>query len=365
MDTQTLDRLTPATPATLQPVDVEPCWHELLRQMLAPEHEAAGLSGLDAVHLAHDALPELDFEDIRLDARAFGQATATPFYVVGLNAGHPEAVELNRRLARACARRGWAMGLSSQHRQPGGPADLAAAVGQWQRLRDAAPELLLIGSLSLSQVVATPLALLRRLMQSAQAQALAVHLNALQECLQPAGAPQFRGGLTALRAVCEGLDVPVLLKETGCGFSARTLAKLPGLGLGALDVGGLGGTPWGRIEGGRAPQDSIQAQAAQTFAGWGESTVDSVRAAQRLVPQIETWASGGLRSGLDAARLIALGAERVGYAKPAIQAALWGDTALDDWMARQEQELRMALFCSGAASPAELRRLHGASAAQP
>lgn len=104
------------------------------------------------------------------------------------------------------------------------------------------------------------------------------------------------------------------------------------------------------------------AQAAPTFADWGESTVDSVRAAGRLLPGVEIWACGGVRSGLDAAKLIALGAERVGYGKPALQAALWGDAALDDWMAQQEQELRTALFCSGAASPAELRSLHGATA---
>jgi isopentenyl-diphosphate delta-isomerase len=361
MDMQMIDRRAPATPTptTLTPA-FDPAWQDALRHVLAPAHEAEGLSGLEAVHLAHDALPELDFEDVSLAARVFGCPAQTPFYVVGMNAAHPDATALNRRLARACARRGWAMGLSPQHRQPAGPADLLAAVDEWQRLRDAAPGLLLVGSLSLSQVVATPMALLRRLTASTQAQALSVHLNALQECLQPAGAPQFRGGLAALRTLCGELELPVVLKETGCGFSPRTLAKLQGLGLGALDVGGLGGTHWGRVEGGRAPQDGPQALAAQTVAGWGESTVGSVRAACRVLPALETWASGGVRSGLDAAKLIALGAERVGYARPALQAALWGDAALDDWMAQQELELRMALFCSGAASPAALRELHGA-----
>lgn len=334
-----------------------------LRLALAPAHEARGLSGLDAVHLMHDALPELDLEDVSLAARLFGQPARTPFYVTGLTTGRADAATLNRRLAKACARRGWAMGVGLQRRPPSGPADLSSATEAWQRLRDAAPELQLIVNLGLSQVAATPMSLLRRLLQSLPAQALAVHLNPLQECLQLGGAPQFRGGLAALREACTELDVPVVLKETGCGFSPRTLAKLQNLGLGALDVCGLGGTHWGRVEGACAEEGSLLAQAAATFADWGESTADSVRAAGRLLPDVELWASGGVRSGLDAAKLIALGAERIGYAKPALQAALWGDAALDDWMARQEQELRIALFCSGAASPAELRRLHaGASA---
>lgn len=330
-----------------------------LRLALAPAHEARGLSGLDGVHLLHDALPELDLEDVSLEARLFGQPARTPFYVTGLTTGRADAATLNRRLARACTRRGWAMGVGLQRRPLSGPDELGATVDAWQRLRDAAPGLELIVNLGLGQVVATPLPLLRRVLQSLPARALAVHLNPLQECLQPGGAPQFRGGLAALREACAGLGLPVVLKESGCGFSPRTLAKLPGIGLGALDVCGLGGTHWGRIEGARAEEGSLPALVAGTFADWGESTVDSVRAAARLLPDVELWASGGVRSGLDAAKLIALGAGRVGYAKPALQAALWGDAALDDWMARQEQELRIALFCSGAASPAELRRLHG------
>lgn len=354
-----MDLLLNDRPAALEP-GFEQRKRDHLRLALAPAHEARGLSGLDAVHLMHDALPELDLEDVRLDAQLLGQAAPTPFFVAGMTAGHADAPALNLRLARACARRGWALGVGSQRRQLAGPAELTGAVDQWRRLRDAAPGLVLIGNLGLSQIVATPLPLLRRLVQSLDAQALAVHLNPLQECLQPEGTPQFRGGLAALRDLCAGLGVPVVLKETGCGFSPRTLAKLQGLGLGAVDVSGLGGTHWGRVEGARAEEGSPLALAAATFANWGEPTVDAVRAACRLLPDTELWASGGVRSGLDAAKLIALGAKRVGYAKPALQAALWGDAALDDWMARQELELRIALFCSGARTPAEMRRLHTA-----
>lgn len=155
----------------------------------------------------------------------------------------------------------------------------------------------------------------------------------------------------------------MVLKETGCGFGPRTLARLqgmPSLRLAALDVSGLGGTHWGRIEGARAAAvdaDSPHAGAATTFAGWGVPTPVATEPAARALPRLELWASGGVRSGLDAAKLIALGAHRIGYAQPALAAALQGDEALDRWMARQEYELRVALFCTGCASPAELRRL--------
>lgn len=332
---------------------------EHLALAMDPAHQARGLSGLDGLRLLHDALPEIDLDDVDLAAPLFGRESRTPFYVAGMTAGHPDAAALNRRLARACQRRGWALGVGSQRRQLQAGAD---AVDEWQRLRDAAPGVALIGNLGLSQLIATPLARVEHLVKSLGAAGLAVHLNPLQECLQPEGTPQFRGGLQALRDVCQALPCPVVLKETGCGFGPRTLARLqglPSLRLAALDVSGLGGTHWGRIEGARAAAvdaDSPHAGAAVTFAGWGVPTAEATELAARALPRLELWASGGVRSGLDAAKLIALGAHRVGYAQPALAAALQGDEALERWMAQREYELRVALFCTGCATPAELRR---------
>ena len=148
---------------------------------------------------------------------------------------------------------------------------------------------------------------------------------------------------------------PVVIKETGCGFSAPTLMRLSEVGLTALDVSGLGGTHWGRVEGARAQPDGLQATAARTFANWGESTADSVISARENLRGVEIWASGGVRSGLDAAKLIALGAHRVGYAQPALAAATAGAEVLDRWMEQQEFELKVALFCTGSATPQALR----------
>lgn len=334
---------------------------EHIRHALDPAHQARGLSGLDRIHLHHDALPDLDLKDVRLDSLCLGRPAPTPFFVPGMTAGHEQAPKINRVLARVCAERGWAMGVGSQRREleSGGDAWLET-VDRWKDLRRDAPGLVLIANIGISQLGTASMDPLRRLVEGLGAEALAVHLNPLQEALQPEGTPAFRGALEALRALCEGIGLPVVLKETGCGFSPVTLRKLRGIRLAAIDVSGLGGTHWGRIEGARAAAgsapDPVRAEAARTFADWGESTVDSVLAVRETLPHSEIWASGGVRTGLDAAKLVALGAHRVGFAQPALEAALEGEDALRRWMETREFELKTALFCTGSESPLALRQ---------
>jgi isopentenyl-diphosphate Delta-isomerase len=194
---------------------------------------------------------------------------------------------------------------------------------------------------------------------------LVIHLNALQEALQPEGTPQFQGALEALSSIFSELSVPLVLKETGCGFSRQTLGRIAerfSLSFGkaelaALDVSGLGGTHWGRIEGARSPKQSVFQEAAETFANWGIPTVDAVLNATEALrgKKTEIWASGGVRTGLDAAKLIALGAHRVGFAQPVLEHALKGEDALNAWMEVREYELRVALFCTGSSSVSKLR----------
>jgi len=328
---------------------------------MEPRNQASGLGGLDRVRLRHEALPELDFADIRLNAPCLGNPLATPFFVSGMTAGHAEAGRLNARLALACEGRGWAMGVGSQRRD----LELGASPDLWASLRRAHPRLFLLANLGVSQAISADLSSVRRLVEGLGAQALVLHANALQEALQPEGTPRFRGGLEAVSRLVRGLSVPVVLKETGCGFSSLTLKRIAETGVGAVDVSGLGGTHWGRIEGARAGgADPIREGAAETFAEWGIPTAQSVLEAGATLPAgVEVWGSGGVRSGLDAAKLIALGAHRVGYAQPAMRAALEGDEALDSWMERMEFELRLALFCTGSLGPEALRLKEGVWAA--
>ncbi len=328
---------------------------------LNPAHQAQGLGGLDAISLTHEALPDLNFEEIHLESKIFGKTLATPLYIAGMTAGHEEAGELNQVLAQACQKRGWIFGVGSQRREleEGGSSP---DWDQWPALRERAPGALFIANLGISQVIQTPPRKIRPLLEKMGADALVIHFNALQEVIQPEGTPHFRGVWEALRRIEEELQFPWMIKETGCGFSERTLQKLAELVsqfsfFKAVDVSGLGGTHWGRIEGARSPQGSIFSEASRTFADWGIPTTESVLSAVRSLPRgVEVWASGGVRSGLDAAKLIALGAHRVGYAQAALQAARSGSEALHSWMEAREYELRVALFCTGCRSPEELRQ---------
>jgi isopentenyl-diphosphate delta-isomerase len=321
-----------------------------LRLALSPAMEAQGGSGLPGIQLVHEALPELDFSQIDLSTKFWGFKAASPLFLSSMTAGHHKGEALNIVLARAAESRRWPMGLGSQRRELTDPH----AHEEWKRLRQEAPNAFLLSNLGLSQLISTPVKAVLKLVEALEAGGIFIHANALQEALQPEGTPAFKGGLRALEKLCRASPVPVVLKETGCGFSRATLKRLKNVGLAAVDVSGFGGTHWGRIEGGRAAPSSLQHRAALTFSGWGLSTAQSLVAGAGL--GLEIWASGGIRSGLDGAKAIALGARKVGFAKPALEKALEGEAALTEWMELMEFELKVALFCTGSKNPEALRK---------
>ncbi len=323
-----------------------------IRLSLSPENEARGGSGLQRVELVHEALPDLDFSEVQLTHNILkSKISGLPLLVSSMTAGHHEAVDLNSRLAEACQARGWLMGVGSQRRELGDPQ----AAQEWREVRRRAPKVHLLGNLGLSQLIRTSTADVMRLVDHLEASAMIIHTNPLQECLQPEGTPQFSGGLKAIETLARELPVPLMVKETGCGFSPQTLQRLIDLGVTAVDISGFGGTHWGRIEGGRSQRGDIRHHAAQSFAHWGIGTVDSLVSAVELGPDYEVWASGGVRSGLEAATLLAIGAQTVGFAKPILEAALEGEKALDFRMELIEYELKTALFCTGSKSVSELQ----------
>ncbi len=324
-----------------------------LRLALDPRHQASGQSGFDTVHLIHEALPEMDFVNVDVSSEFFGQASATPLFISSMTAGHKSGEGVNAVLAEAASQRRWPMGVGSQRRE----LSDSGAGQEWKRLRKRAPHAVFFGNVGLAQVITHSPDKLLKLTENLGAVALIVHLNALQEAIQPEGTPEFQGGFSALEALVKKSNVPVIVKETGCGFSPTTLARLSRLGVRVIDVAGKGGTHWGRIEGSRAPARSKHALAAETFANWGESTLDSLEAATALPgrERLEIWASGGIRTGLDAAKAIAMGADKVGFAQPALIAAQKGPKALDAWMEKTEFELRLALFCTGSANTKALK----------
>lgn len=310
---------------------------------LMPANQSSELNPFDRYSLVHEALPDLNFKDLSIQGQRFHQAVEKPFLVSSMTAGHADARHINQRLIEACAQSGWAMGVGSQRREL---TDKQAS-REWQSLREAFPQVTLFSNIGLAQLIGTPLHAIQSIVDSIQARALIVHCNPLQECIQPEGTTDFKGCWAALALLVKHLPVPLLVKETGCGFSQATLRRLNDLGLAAVDLSGVGGTHWGRIEGHRALQDPVRQQTALTFRNWGIDTLTSVKNALSIHPTFEIWGSGGVRQGLDAAKLFALGVSTVGFAKPMLEAAMKSTQEVINKMMTIEYELKTAMFCTG------------------
>lgn len=330
---------------------------EHLELAVDPGAQSALGAGWDDVELVHASLPELDLDDVQLEAELLGHRLRAPLVIAGMTGGHPQAETLNERLGAAAQRHGLAVGVGSQR----------AALRDhsldytYAAVRRAAPDAVVIANIGVAQLIpqesaaAVAPAEVARLIGMVRADALAVHLNFLEEAIQPEGDRRARGGAEAIARLCDILPVPVIAKETGGGMSAETAEQLRAIGVSALDVGGAGGTNFAAIERMRAARqgDAHRAALGATFAGWGIPTPAAVVAAGRAgLPVIAT---GGVRSGLDAAKALALGAELVGVARPLLAAARTGAAALDVWIDQFLLELRTALFLTGCATPAQLR----------
>lgn len=305
---------------------------------------------LEKVTLVHEALPDIDFAQCDISTYSLQHKLATPFFVSSMTAGHQDAMLINQRLAEACQQTGWAMGVGSQRRQL---FDVDAA-NEWKTIKQNNADVHFYGNIGISQLITYSIENIQKLCDSIAAKALFVHCNPLQECIQPEGTPQFAGAYHAIEKLCQHIQLPVIIKETGCGFSQNTLMRLNQIGIAAVDVSGFGGTHWGRIEGDRTT-DTILKCTSETFNNWGISTLQSIINANVVKPHYEIWASGGIRTGLDTAKYLALGANRSGIAKPMLEAALISTEAVINRMQCFEYELKTALFCTGSVRIADLR----------
>lgn len=311
---------------------------------------------LEGIELIHEALPDLSFSEINIQTSFKGVKLSSPLFISSMTAGHTEGHIINKNLAQLSSSRQILMGVGSQRRELLDPE----ARLEWKILRKQAPKALLIGNLGLAQLIQTPINLIQELVDSLEALGLFIHLNSLQEVLQPEGTTDFRGGLGKIEELCKVLSVPVIVKEVGCGFSVATLKRLEGTGVHAVDVSGFGGTHWGRIEGLRSDPASVQAQAATTFSNWGISTLESMLNATEAHVSYQVWASGGVRNGLEAAKLLALGGSMVGLALPWLAAYKSHEknpqVALDALAEKLEYELKTAMFCTGSKNIEDLQK---------
>jgi isopentenyl-diphosphate delta-isomerase len=309
------------------------------------------------IHLLHEALPELDPDEIDLSVDFLGKRLRAPLVIAAMTGGHSMAHAINAVLARAAERHGLAMGVGSQRAALNNP-NLAYT---YTVVRDEAPSAFIIANLGAPQLVeqrsGRALGVLEAsaAVQMVGADALAVHLNFLEESVQPEGDRQARGCAQAIRSVVEGLSVPVIAKETGAGVSRSTALRLRDLGVAALDVGGVGGTSFAAIEGLRAGVhgDEKGRRLGDELRDWGVPTAVAVVGA--AVTGLPIVATGGVRTGLDAAKGLALGATLVGVARPFLQAALEGEAAVDCLVEQLLHELRTVLFLTGSRCVEDLR----------
>ncbi|MCG8457287.1 MAG: type 2 isopentenyl-diphosphate Delta-isomerase [Holophagales bacterium] len=296
----------------------------------------------------HDALPDVDLERVDLSCRFLGKELRSPILISCMTGGTGDAIAINRNLALAAETAGVALGVGSQRKAIERP-DTEATFA----VRDLAPTAPLLGNLGAVQLnYGFGLEECRRAVEMIGADALALHLNPLQEALQPEGQGRFSGLLPKIGALVEQLGVPVVVKEIGCGLGQRTATALYGVGVRYFDSAGLGGTSWARIEASRADDVSL----GELFADWGVPTPDSIRVLAGLGPDVQVIGSGGVRNGLDAAKAIALGADLVGLAQPFLRPALESAEAVERRIRRLETELRIAMFCAGARNLEALRR---------
>ena len=316
------------------------------------ENVRSGLTtGLERYRFIHQALPELNLTEIDTSLTLFGKRLGAPVLISSMTGGTPEAQRINRNLAIAAQEHGVALGIGSQRAAIEHP-ELAPTF----QVRSVAPDILLFANLGAVQLnYGYTVEHCRRAVAMIEADALILHLNPLQEALQPEGDTRFAGLLPKIEAVCRQLEVPVIVKEVGWGISERVARMLVNAGVAAIDVAGAGGTSWSQVEMHRAPTEQ-QRQLAAAFLDWGIPTAESLLAVRRAAPNVPVFASGGLRTGIDIAKSIALGATLGGMAGRLLQAAADSATATSQTLEHIIQELRLTMFAAGAADLAALHR---------
>ena len=306
---------------------------------------------LEEVHLVHQALPELALDDIDLRVELAGKALSAPLVITGMTGGTAEAAQVNRDLARAAQDAGIALGLGSQRAMEEHP-ELASSY----EVRSVAPDVVLFGNVGAVQLARMGAARVGELVKQIGADAICVHCNPGQELIQDRGDRDFRGLVQAIGGLVAASRVPVIVKETGCGLSPQAARVLVEAGVHAVDTAGAGGTSWVAVEAMRAAAGSDAAALGQELWDWGLPTAVSVAAC--VDAGLVTIASGGLRSGYDVARALALGARAGGMAAPMLRAQRAGGAdGVRDAIARVVRAIRAVSLLSGARTCGDLARV--------
>jgi isopentenyl-diphosphate delta-isomerase len=317
---------------------------EHIRICLEKDVESKTTNGFELYRLEHKALPEISLSDIDASTMFFGKKFSVPFFIEPLTGGTPEAEGINKNLARAAEKLGIGMGLGSQRAMLENPN-----LSYTYQVRDVAPSIFLLGNIGASSLSEVNLEKIGDLVRVIGADGLAVHLNPAHELCQPEGNTDWSHILKRIEVICENAVFPVVVKETGCGISGDVAQKLASAGVDCLDIGGMGGTSMMKVEYFRGFKD------AAVFFEWGIQTAESLRQCRQSVG-IPLIASGGIRTGLDCAKALAMGASLVGFALPVLRAAAISEKKVIEHIESLEWDLKRTMLLVGARNIDELKK---------
>jgi len=325
-----------------------------IRVSLEEDVEADTRTGLQDVRLIHRALPEIDLDDVSTEATLFGKRLRAPLIISAITGGTAEAKRINEVLASVAEEKGIGIGVGSQRIAMAQPE----TVHTFTVVRERAPTTFVMGNMGCPQLsLGWGPDEAQACVDMVDADALAIHMNPLQEAVQVGGDTNYRGILGKVKEVASALSVPVVMKETGCGVSHEDARRMEAAGARGLEVSGLGGTSWSAVEHhiAREVGERRQEYLGQALWNWGIPTAVSVVETSRKTG-LTIIASGGLRTGADVAKSVTLGANAAGMAKPFLEKAVEGSEALGEHVDNLVQELRVVMFLVGAKSVDELRR---------
>lgn len=309
---------------------------------------------LECVHLVHNALPEIDMDEVDISVGFLGKRLKTPIFVDSMTGGAPKAEKINGVLAQVAEEKGFAMGVGSQR------AGLLSTTmaGTYSIARKKAPNAFIFANIGAAQLAkGFSVKDAEKLVGMIDADALAVHLNPLQEVIQPEGEPSFRGVLAAITNLCHELSVPVIVKEVGAGISRDVAVSLQGAGVKAINVSGAGGTSWAAVEAHRASVRQMRSKVdlGVLFWDWGIPTAAALIEVKKAV-NVPVMASGGLRNGIEVAKCLSLGADVCGMARPMLENAAKGRAELSVFAEQTLGQLKAAMFVTGSKTVSDLRR---------
>lgn len=321
-----------------------------LRITLDQDVQSRAPHGLDAYQFAHTALPEIDLAEVDLATAFLGHPLNAPLLISSMTGGANDTAQVNQRLAETAQALGIAMGVGSQRAMLEFPESTYTF-----QVRKYAPDILLFSNIGAVQFnYGLTIDQCRHLVSSIEANALILHLNPLQEALQPEGDTNFANLLPHIENLCRQLEVPVIVKEVGTGIDLDTARRLVEAGVTVIDVAGTGGTSWALVEMYRMKFPARQNIAVQ-FADWGHSTADCLGNLRSIYPALPLIASGGIRHGIDAAKAIGLGADLVGMTTPFLRPAMESTEACVQAAQEIIETIRIASFLIGAKTCAQLK----------